>query len=150
MNASGCLILSLDTGRIMLQQRSGTTSHPRTWGFFGGKSEENERPIQTLLRELEEEIGMLPDIQKVYPLNNFTSMNKKFIYDTFVITVHDEFIPQLNNETDGYCWVKIGNWPRPLHSGAKAQLYNKDIIKKIKTIHETAITNGSNWLDTLN
>ena len=149
MNASGCLVLAIDTGRIMLQQRSGDTSHPRTWGFFGGKAEKDERPLQTLLRELEEEIGLLPDIQKVYPLNKFTSPDKNFVYNTFVVTVYDEFIPQLNDESNGFCWVKMGNWPRPLHNGAKAQLYNKDIIKKIKTIHETSSIDGSNWLDTL-
>jgi len=149
MNASGCLVLAMDTGRIMLQQRSGDTSHPRTWGFFGGKAEKDERPLQTLLRELEEEIGLLPDIQKVYPLNKFTSPDKNFVYNTFVVTVYDEFVPQLNDESNGFCWVKMGNWPRPLHNGAKAQLYNKDIIKKIKTIHETSIVDGSNWLDTL-
>jgi 8-oxo-dGTP pyrophosphatase MutT (NUDIX family) len=149
MNASGCLVLAIDTGRIMLQQRSGDTSHPRTWGFFGGKAEKDERPLQTLLRELEEEIGLLPDIQKVYPLNKFTSPDKNFVYNTFVVTVYDEFIPQLNDESNGFCWVKMGNWPRPLHNGAKAQLYNKDIIKKIKTIHETSSVDGSNWLDTL-
>jgi len=149
MNASGCLVLAMDTGRIMLQQRSGDTSHPRTWGFFGGKAEKDERPLQTLLRELEEEIGLLPDIQKVYPLNKFTSPDKNFVYNTFVVTVYDEFVPQLNDESNGFCWVKMGNWPRPLHNGAKAQLYNKDIIKKIKTIHETSSVDGSNWLDTL-
>ena len=149
MNASGCVILSLDTGRIMLQQRSSDTSHPRTWGFFGGKGELNERPLQTLLRELEEEIGILPYVQKVYPLNKFTSPDKRFIYNTFVVTVYNEFIPQLNNESDGYCWVKVGNWPRPLHSGVRAQVYNKDIVKKIKTIRENASADGSNWLETL-
>jgi len=135
IEASGCLFLSSDTGRVMLQQRSGDTSHPRTWGFFGGKSEGKERPIDTLLRELEEEIGMVPDIQKVYPLNKFTSPDKQFVYNTFVVEVVQEFIPQLNNESDGFCWVKIGNWPRPLHNGAKAQLFNRQIIKKIRTIY---------------
>jgi len=135
IEASGCLFLSSDTGRVMLQQRSGDTSHPRTWGFFGGKSEGKERPIDTLLRELEEEIGMVPDIQKVYPLNKFTSPDNQFVYNTFVVEVVQEFIPQLNNESDGFCWVKIGNWPRPLHNGAKAQLFNRQIIKKIRTIY---------------
>ena len=150
ITASGCIFLSIDTGRVMLQQRSGAVNHPRTWGFFGGKSEENERPIETLYREMEEEIGLVPDIKKVIPINKFTSPNKRFIYHSFVVTVQDEFIPVLNNESDGYCWVKIGNWPRPLHPGVKAQLYNKEITNKIKTIHKNAKLNGGNWLDTLN
>lgn len=149
IQASGCLFLAVDTGRILLQQRSEKSSHPRTWGFFGGKGERKERPIETLLRELNEEIGMLPDVEKVYPLNKFISPDKKFTYNTFVVAVFEEFIPVLNNESDGYCWVRIGNWPRPLHPGVKAQLYNKEIVKKIKSILESSEKNGDNWIDTL-
>lgn len=64
ISASGCCFLALDTGRIMLQQRSKTSSHPLTWSFWGGKSEKKERPIETLLRECNEEMGILPDIKK--------------------------------------------------------------------------------------
>jgi 8-oxo-dGTP pyrophosphatase MutT (NUDIX family) len=151
IQASGCVFLALDTGRIMLQQRSNKSSHPRTWGFFGGKGEENERPIETLLRELNEEVGILPDVEKVYPLNNFISPDKNFTYNTFVVTIFEEFIPVLNNESNGYCWVNINNWPRPLHPGAKAQLFNKSVIKKIKTIYKNcdgACDSGC-WINTL-
>ena len=136
MNASGCVILSLDTGRIMLQQRGSDTSHPRTWGFFGGKSENQERPVETLLRELQEEIGGIPSYDKIIPLNTFTSSNKKFIYYTFVVLVKREFIPILNTESDSFAWVNINSWPEPLHPGVKAQLYIKKIIQKLKTIYE--------------
>ena len=136
ITASGCIFLSTDTGRVILQQRSGEVNHPRTWGFFGGKSEGNERPVQTLYRELEEEVGLVPDINKVIPVNKFTSPNNQFVYHTFVVTVREEFTPILNNESDGYCWIKIGNWPRPLHPGAKIQCHSKQFIKKIITIYE--------------
>ena len=136
ITASGCIFLSTDTGRVMLQQRSGTVNQPRTWGFFGGKAEGDERPVQTLYREIEEEVGLVPDIKKVVSVNKFTSPNKQFVYHTFVVTVQEEFTPILNNESDGYCWVKVGNWPRPLHPGAKIQCHSKQFIKKIKTIYE--------------
>ena len=73
ITASGCCFLALDTGRIMLQQRSEHVTHPLTWSFWGGKSESDERPIETLLRECREEMGVLPDIEKVYPIHQFTS-----------------------------------------------------------------------------
>ena len=66
ITASGCLILALDTGRVLLQQRGSNSSHARTWGFFGGKSEKDERPMETLLRELEEEIGIIPYTVIIY------------------------------------------------------------------------------------
>jgi len=136
IQASGCIFLSLSTNRVMFQQRSSTVTHANTWGFFGGKSENDERPIETLLREIEEELGMVPDIQRVIPVNKFTATNGNFIYNSFVAIVQDEFSPILNNESDGYCWVKVGNWPLPLHPGAKVQCKSKQFVKKINTIYE--------------
>ena len=136
LEASGAIFLSIDSGRMLLQQRGANSSHPRTWGFFGGKRERNERPVQTLRREISEEIGMNLESEKIIPLNKFTSQDNKFVYHTFVILVQDEFIPVLNNESSGYAWVQIGNWPRPLHPGVKGQLFNKHIEKKLRTIYK--------------
>lgn len=149
ITASGCIFLATTTGRIMLQQRSDSCSYPNTWAFFGGKSESNERPIQTLLRELTEEIGELPKIQKVYPIYKFTSPDGNFIYNTFLISVLEEFVPTLNTESSGFCWARLDKFPQPLHPGVKAQLRNREIMDKIKTIHAFNYTDGSNWLDTL-
>ena len=99
-------------------------------GVFWWQSEKYERPIQTLLRECEEELGVLPDINKVFPLNQFISPDKKFEYNTFVIAVFEEFIPMLNNESEGYAWVKIGNY-KTFTPGVKAQLYNRRLIEEI-------------------
>ncbi len=137
IEASGCIFLSLNTGRILLQQRGSKVKHPNTWGFFGGKSEGNERPSETLYREIYEELGTLPSIIKVIPLNKFTSPNKKFEYHSFVSIVQKEFIPILNDESNGYAWVKIGNYPNPLHPGANIQLRDNEFNKKVKIIYKT-------------
>lgn len=136
MQASGCIFLSLNTGRVMLQKRSQSCTHPGTWGFFGGKSEQDERPVETLLREIGEELGMTPEIKRIIPVNKFTAPGGKFEYNSFVITVDEEFTPKLNSESDGFCWVEIGKWPRPLHSGARIQCRSKQFVKKLKTIQE--------------
>ena len=138
IEASGCIFLSSHTGRILLQLRSGDVSHAKTRGFFGGKSENNERPVETLRREIVEEIGMMPDIIKTIPISKFTSGNGRFIYNSFVVLVNQEFIPILNAESDGYAWVDIGKWPKPLHPGAKIQCKSRDFLKKIKTIYTNA------------
>ena len=44
IKASGCCFLALDTGRIMLQQRSKKTSHPLTWSFLTAKSQKKLPP----------------------------------------------------------------------------------------------------------
>tara|TARA_B100000035_G_C20978514_1_gene544324 strand:- start:557 stop:988 length:432 start_codon:yes stop_codon:yes gene_type:complete len=137
IEASGCIFLSLHTGKILLQQRGSKVKHPNTWGFFGGKSEGNERPSETLYREIYEELGTLPNILKVIPLNKFTSPNKKFEYHSFVCVVPKEFIPILNEESNGYAWVKIGHYPSPLHPGANIQLRDNEFNKKVKLIYKT-------------
>ena len=149
ISASGCIILALDTGRVLLQKRSSASSYPRTWGFFGGKAELEERPIQALIRELNEELGMLPSVQKIHPLNKFTSLDKRFEYHSFCVVVYNEFTPELNEESEKFSWVDIGKWPKPLHPGVKSQLYNKSFIKKIRTIQQTSPIDGNNWLDSL-
>ena len=120
----------------MLQKRSKACTHPGTWGFFGGKSEEDERPVDTLLREIAEEIGVTPEIQRIIPVNKFTAPSGNFEYNSFVITIDDEFTPILNSESEDFCWVDIGDWPSPLHNGAKIQCQSKQFIKKLKTIQE--------------
>ena len=149
ITASGCCFLALDTGRIMLQQRSEHVTHPLTWSFWGGKSESDERPIETLLRECREEMGVLPDIEKVYPIHQFTSDDGNFQYNTFCITVFEEFLPTCNMESAGYAWVKLGAWPKPLHRGAKLVLDKTDMVDKIKAIWERqhGKLDLPNWLD---
>ena len=149
ITASGCIFLALDTGRICLQLRGRKSSHRGTWSFWGGKSEQTERPVETLLRELNEEIGMLPDFEKIYPLHKFTSADKRFIYNAFVVTVFEEFTPDTNGESSGYAWVDLKYYPRPLHQGAKLVLANQHMIEKIQTILESkrGVNDLPNWLD---
>jgi len=46
-------------GRILIGQRMPEQSHPLKWEFPGGKVEVGETPGQALVRELEEELGIL-------------------------------------------------------------------------------------------
>jgi ADP-ribose pyrophosphatase YjhB (NUDIX family) len=147
IRASGCIILSLDSGRICLQLRSENAKYGGTWSFWGGKQEQNEKPVETLLRELKEEIGLIPDIEKVYPLHRYVSRDKNFEYNAFVVTVYEEFIPNLNHESNGYAWVNIGCYPKPLHKGAKNVLLNASINKKIEAIFQNKKeSNGIDWV----
>ena len=53
----GCIVLTHDN-RILLQYRDESFfSHPDCIATFGGRLEENETPMQGLIRELREELG---------------------------------------------------------------------------------------------
>jgi 8-oxo-dGTP pyrophosphatase MutT (NUDIX family) len=134
--ARGCIILSTDSSRIMMQLRAPDRRNNSYWGFWGGGQMNDELPIETITREITEEIGFLPPILKFYPLHKMVSNDASFEYDTFVATVKAEFIPLLNNESNGYAWVNYDRYPQPLHPGAKLVLQSPRIISKIKTIVE--------------
>ena len=53
--------LIIRSGLILLGQRSATrTLYPDVWDMFGGHLEPGEQREQTLVRELEEELGITP------------------------------------------------------------------------------------------
>ena len=133
--AAGVLFLAKDTGRCMLQLREGNKRFNHTWGLWGGIREQGETPYECIQRELDEEIGFVPELQKLNPLDVYQSKDKKFYYYSFVYVVEQEFQPpKLNGESAGYAWVNIGQWPKPLHNGAKVTLsYNRG-TEKLHTI----------------
>ena len=137
--AVGAVFLSTRTNRVLLQFRNSDKRQKHTWGFWGGIVENNESPYEALIREVEEELGIVPDISKLNPIDVYQSKDRNFMYYSFVAVIEDEFLPTLNGESCGYAWVNIGNWPKPLHEGARATLlYNKgrDKLQTILDIHK--------------
>lgn len=129
----GALVYSRATNRYLFLLRN---KHRQAgyWGIVGGKIDTGETVIQALVREIQEEIGQDYTNKKFIPLETFTSDNEKFVYYTFLATVDEEFVPTLNDEHRGYCWVEMKDHPKPLHPGLWRS-FNFDIIKKkIKTL----------------
>jgi 8-oxo-dGTP pyrophosphatase MutT (NUDIX family) len=131
---SGGLFLAKDTRRFLLLLRNqGKTAG--TWGLVGGKKEpEDVTLIDSLTREIQEEVGKTPPIKKIVPLELFTSNDQNFQYNTYVLLIDREFIPVLNEEHVGYAWCSFDNWPKPLHQGLKNSFNNKTIRAKLEVI----------------
>lgn len=129
---SGALICSLKTKQFLLLQRTHSKQIGQ-WGLVGGTNEDSETPWEGLQREITEEIGQLPNFVKIIPLELFVSNDEKFNFHTYLCFVDDEFIPVLNDEHSGYCWVKFGVWPKPLHQGLRNTLNNAIIKTKVMT-----------------
>lgn len=133
---SGGLWLAADTKRfLLLLRKKGKTAG--TWGFVGGKKEpEDHTTFDTLTREIEEEIGFLPSIKKIVPLELFVSNDQLFYYNTYVLITPTEFIPILNDEHSSYSWNQLQYWPKPLHQGVKNSFNNKIINAKLEILVE--------------
>jgi mutator protein MutT len=132
--AAGVVFLARDTGRCLLQLRKADKRFRNTWGFWGGTLEPGEVVYDAIRRELQEEIGFVPEVTKLNPIDVYQSADQKFFYYSFVYVVEHEFIPVLNAESAGYAWVDIGWWPQPLHSGAKTTLTQNQGTEKLRTI----------------
>src|SRR6185436_9387988 len=55
---AACALIDAD-GRVLIAQRPPGRSMAGLWEFPGGKVEEGERPEETLIRELKEELGIV-------------------------------------------------------------------------------------------
>lgn len=74
---AACALIDADN-RILLAQRPEGKSLAGLWEFPGGKVEKGETPEETLIRELEEELGIVTKVPCLAPLT-FASHT----YETF-------------------------------------------------------------------
>lgn len=133
---SGGLFLSKETKRFLLLMRTqGKTAG--TWGIVGGKKEPADTTLLDVLhREINEEINSTPPVLKTIPLELFVSNDQNFQYNTYILVVEKEFIPQLNREHSSYAWCNYTCWPKPLHQGLKNSLNSKIIKAKLELLLE--------------
>lgn len=130
----GAIIFCTSTNRYLFLLRQ-SSKFPSTWGLVGGKIEPGETIEQGLTREIKEELGGEIQGAKILPIEKFTNANSGFVYHTFLIKVEEEFVPALNHEHVGFCWVPIEFAPTPLHPGVLRTLQFDKIKLKIQT-HE--------------
>jgi 8-oxo-dGTP diphosphatase len=64
---AACALIDAD-GRVLLAERPAGRAMAGLWEFPGGKIEAGERPEQTLIRELEEELGITVEEPCLAPL----------------------------------------------------------------------------------
>jgi 8-oxo-dGTP diphosphatase len=62
-----CALIDVD-GRVLIAQRPPGKAMAGLWEFPGGKVEQGERPEQTLIRELQEELGITVEEPCLAPL----------------------------------------------------------------------------------
>lgn len=129
----GTFIYCTSTHRYLFLLRN-ASKYSGTWALAGGKIDSGEQILESLYRELNEELGIDFSTARVIPIEKFTSDKNNFTYHTFLLPITEEFVPALNHEHRGYCWVGLDDHPKPLHPGVWRTINFKEVIAKIKTI----------------
>lgn len=94
--------------RYLLLQRAPGTMQEHTWCLPGGKIESGESPVEGLLREVKEEIGIQLDFTQLQKAGKV--YGRDLMYD-FVLHMYTQEVaeaqnPRLSDEHQNYCWLK--------------------------------------------
>lgn len=111
-NAAGIMYLAGD--RVLLLKRLQDAPNGGTWSFPAGKVEEGETAEQAAIRESDEEISHKPD-------GELRLLQEDGGFSLF-LSKCDQFIPLLDEESDGYVWAGPDDLPAPLHPGVAEQI----------------------------
>ena len=149
INAAGIMFLNTD-GEVLLLQRGKNSDWAGAWCFPGGKIELGETPEQAAMRECVEEIGMLPEGERIsWTRRIATDVSPMSIaaedspgtepvdYTTFLQRVPARFTPTLNDEHAAWAWCKVSAPTDMLHPGTKISLMRfgmneTDVAKAIR------------------
>lgn len=102
-------VLYVCEGKVLLLKRSDDAAdYPGTWGFPAGHVEAGESPLLAALRESREEVGFAPASADLLIGDGAFSL--------FVVRDAD-FVPVLNDESQGFVWAAPSDLPQPLHPG---------------------------------
>jgi 8-oxo-dGTP pyrophosphatase MutT (NUDIX family) len=111
---AGVLIKCLKTNRVLLLLRN--DKQPK-WALMSGGMEEGEHPIETLKREIGEELSIdASNIQFEYDrVEHIPEKNRNFYY--YKGFTMSEFKPILDHENLKYGWFSKDKIPTPLYKG---------------------------------
>jgi 8-oxo-dGTP diphosphatase len=112
---AACALVDTDN-RILLAQRPEGKSLAGLWEFPGGKVEAGETPEETLVRELNEELGIVTKVACLAPLTFASHTYEKFhlLMPLYICRLY-EGIPQ-GREGQAIKWVKskaLRDYPMP-------------------------------------
>ena len=111
----GIIIIARDTNRFLVLHRTGD---PKTWAALAGGMEDGENPLETIKREIMEEIGINPNmIDGIKEVGKTNTMGPNhYVMIGFVDREFD--IPNLKlDENDDYGWFTDKTLPKPIHPG---------------------------------
>ncbi len=112
---AACALIDAD-GRVLIAQRPQGKSMAGLWEFPGGKVEPGERPEQSLIRELKEELGIIVKEECLAPLTFASHLYPDFhlLMPLYVCRRWEGFVKALEGQR--LKWVRpteLRDYPMP-------------------------------------
>lgn len=128
---SACLIIYKD-GKVLLQKRADN----QKWDMHGGYIEPNETIIETLNREMKEELNIKPinpELMGIYSgYNKYPNEDEVYLFRTcFICTEYEGEISFNDNEVLEVQWFDVDNLPTNIHE------CDRDVLEDIKKYVDT-------------
>ena len=122
---------------LILATQRGYGEFKGMWEFPGGKIEEGENLEEALVREINEELGTIVDVEKYLCTVNYDYPNFHLIMDTFICSLKDDKLNMVYHndnelEHEDYKWLTIKNIEEVNWLPADIEIVNE--LKKISTI----------------
>lgn len=121
-HAVGALIKCTKTNKVLLLLRNDATP---TWSCVAGGVEEGENPIETLRREIKEELSISADSFEFNKIGVEVVNKKGLNFHYYECFTSSEFLPKLDHENLKWGWFGEDDIPTPLYTGISEKL--KDI-----------------------
>ena len=128
---AGGFLYNPKTRSVLLHLRDGNTKfNPNKWAFFGGLQEGDEKPTETFIREVQEELGISLQKDEVIPLRDYLNTVLQTYRYVFYAESDLEISQMTLGEGAGFDWVPIDR----IREYDLTELTEKDLVYFIETV----------------
>lgn len=93
---------------VLLHKRDGNTEiNPHKWTFFGGGSEGMETPLETFIREIEEELSVRVSKEEAVPLCDYVNEERDIRRHVFYVVSEKLKSEMILGEGADFDWVPL-------------------------------------------
>jgi 8-oxo-dGTP pyrophosphatase MutT (NUDIX family) len=117
LRAAGLMILTPKC-EVLFLRYTPDHDHGGEWGLPAGGLEGDEEARDAAIRETREETGWIPNEE----IKEIDTAQDEVDFTTFATVTGNQFIPELSDEHDAWCWAPLSNPPEPLHPGVRKTL----------------------------